>query len=418
MGPARATIAAARVRAARGKQRGVAAMAIALLLIFLLAAVGLALDMGQLFVAKAELSNAMDACALAAARELNTTGTTEANRLLILTRAEAAGIGVAARNKALFQSEAVALQADRDVTFSAALGGPWVTKAGAPLNTQYVRCTTRRTGIATWLMSLFGHDNEAVTASAAASLQPSVAACVLPLGLCKRADEPLVVGQWYAGKFDVPCERGVCNYLDIEGQSSSASELREAIQGPGLCGVSIGAGVQQAKPGNMQTLAEAWNSRFGIYKKCSASPNPDENAPDLTGYAFTKDGNWAAGSDAFQAPGGFLDKRAANAGYDGSDKLDIKNSYKCILGAGELGPPGDKGQDRRMVYLPIVTCPWDGKTTAVQGTACVLLLTPMQDSHQKFVVEYRGGLGSTDCATSGIPGGPGGTGPRVPTLVQ
>jgi Flp pilus assembly protein TadG len=407
-----------RLAASVHAQRGVAAMTVAILLIFLLTVVGLALDMGQLFVAKAELENAMDACALAAARELNTTGTTEANRLLILTRAESAGIALAGRNKALFQSEAVSLAADRDVTFSAALAGPYVTKAGAPLNTQFVRCTTRRTGIAMWVMGLFGHGTENVTGMAAASLQPAAAACILPVGICKAPGVPLEVGQWYPGKFKVPCDNGVCDYLNIEGLTNSASELRDALQGPGLCGVSIGSSALPAKPGNMQTLAEAWNSRFGIYKKCGASPNPDENAPDETGFAFTQAGNWPGGSNAFQAAGGFLDKRTAHAGYDGSDKLDIKNSYKCILGASELGPPQNKGQDRRLVYLPIIDCPWDGHSTTVRGTACVLLLTPMEDAHQNFVVEYLGDETSMACATWGPPGGGGATGPRVPTLVQ
>jgi len=401
------------------RQRGAVALTVALVLIVLLILAGLVLDLGQLFVAKSELQNAMDACALAGARELNTTGTTEANKVVILGRAESAGIAVAARNKLLFQSEAVALQADRDVTFSAALAGPWSTKAGAPVNTSYVRCRAQRSGIAMWLMSLFGVSTEDVVATAVASAPPTGAtACMLPLGVCKTPGVPMVVGNWYPGKFGVPCDQGVCDYLDIEGMTHSADQLREAIQGPGLCGVTFGSSAIEAKPGNMSTLPEAWNSRFGVYKKCSGSPNPDENAPDFTGYAFTQAGNWPSGSNAYQAPGGYLDKRAAHAPYDGTDKIDIKNSYKCILGASELGPPGNKGHDRRLVYLPVVDCPWDGHATSIQGVACVLLLQPMSDDPKDpFVVEYRGDQTSTACMSSGIPGG-GGTGPRVPTLVQ
>jgi len=406
----------------RQREQGVAAVALAVVLIFLVAVMGLAFDAAQLFIAKTELQNAMDSCALAASRELNTTNTTEANKLLILTRAETVGIFVAARNRALFQSEDVALAADRDVTFSAALAGPWSTKAGAPLNTQYVRCTTRRTGIAMWLMGIFGHETENVAAMAAASLQPAAASCYLPVGMCKVPGVPLVVGQWYEGKFGVQtCDSGVCNYLNLAGLTGSANELRDAIQGPGLCGVSINTPTVPAKPGNMQTLEDAWNSRFGIYKKCAASPNPDENPPDETGYAFTTGatGNWPTGHDAYSTAGGFLDKRVAYAGYDGTDGLNIKSKYKCILDSAQLGPTQYKGQDRRLLYLPIIDCPWDGHATEVRGTACVMLLTPMSgDPKDKLVVEYLGGENSAACASYGPPGGAGGTGPRVPTLVQ
>jgi hypothetical protein len=127
-------------------------------------------------------------------------------------------------------------------------------------------------------------------------------------------------------------------------------------------------------------------------------------------------GNWPSGNNAYQAPGGYLDKRAAHAPYDGTDGLDIKSKYQCILDSGQLAT---KGQDRRLVNIPIIDCPWDGKTTNVRGTACVLLLTPMSgDPKDKFVVEYLGGAESNACGSFGPPGGTGGTGPRVPTLVQ
>ena len=403
-----------------GRQRGAVAIAVAVGLLVLLGIAGLALDLGQLFVTKTELQNAMDACALAAAQELNTVNASAANRLLVLTRAESAGIDVAKRNSARFQREVVTLVSDRDVMFSAALAGPWTTKSAAPANTQYVRCSTRRSGIETWLMNLpgFDHDTEDVQAMATASLQPGVAACVLPLGICKVPGSPLVVGNWYPGKFEVPCDQGVCNYLDIEGLTHSASELGAAIRGPGLCGISIGAQAIEAKTGNMESLDEDWNSRFGIYKAdCGTnSPNWDDNPPDHTGYAFTQKGNWPSGSNAYSATGGFLEKRAAHAAYDSNAGVDF-GKPKCITGQAKLA---EKGTDRRLVYLPIIDCPWDGHTTNVRGVACVLLLTPMGKNKNvhPFVVEYLGEAPSEACGTSGTPGGPGGTGPRVPTLVQ
>ena len=130
---------------------------------------GLVFDLGQMFVSKTELQNAADACALAAARELNTTPTT----LAVLTRAENAGITTGKRNKVGFQDADVTFATDRDVTFSASFVGGYVTKAGAPLDTRYARCSNQRTGIAMWFMQVLGMGDQQVASTAVASLQGS-----------------------------------------------------------------------------------------------------------------------------------------------------------------------------------------------------------------------------------------------------
>ena len=109
------------------RQRGAVAVLVALILVVLLGAAGIVLDLGRLFVAKTELQNAADACALAAARELATPST-----LAVLTRAENAGITVGARHRADFQEDTVQFERDRDVTFSATLTGNYAPKAAAP----------------------------------------------------------------------------------------------------------------------------------------------------------------------------------------------------------------------------------------------------------------------------------------------
>ena len=110
----------------RGTQRGAVAIIVGLAMVVLVAFAGLALDLGQMFISKTELQNAADACALAAARELNTAPTT----LSVLTRAENAGITVGVRNKTAFQKTAVEFATDRDVTFSNAFASGYVTKGG------------------------------------------------------------------------------------------------------------------------------------------------------------------------------------------------------------------------------------------------------------------------------------------------
>ncbi|HRQ05297.1 MAG TPA: pilus assembly protein TadG-related protein, partial [Nitrosomonas halophila] len=77
------------------------AVIIALSLVGLIGFMGLALDLGKLFVAKSELQNSADACALAAAREL--TGANEKQ----LELAKAAGIATGRLHDVLFQGEAI-----------------------------------------------------------------------------------------------------------------------------------------------------------------------------------------------------------------------------------------------------------------------------------------------------------------------
>ena len=57
----------------RGSNRGIAVVYIALMLLVLLAFVGLAIDIGYMYVAKSQLQNAADAAALAGANLLDGT---------------------------------------------------------------------------------------------------------------------------------------------------------------------------------------------------------------------------------------------------------------------------------------------------------------------------------------------------------
>src|SRR5512139_511418 len=95
------------------RQRGAVAVVVGITILVLIGMIGLALDMGQMFVNKTELQNAADACALAAARELD--GTADA-----LTRADAAGVLVGTQNRVGFQGAAVTLTA-ADISYSAQL---------------------------------------------------------------------------------------------------------------------------------------------------------------------------------------------------------------------------------------------------------------------------------------------------------
>jgi hypothetical protein len=79
--------------------------------------------------------------------------------------------------------------------------------------------------------------------------------------------------------------------------------------------------------------------------------------------------------------------------------------------------------DRRLVSMPIVDCAtWgSGHAAVVNGWACALMVQTWPASPTGMLkLEYVGEVGVTGvpCGTYGQSGGPGGFGPRVPTLVQ
>jgi hypothetical protein len=158
------------------------------------------------------MQNSMDACALAAAKEL--TGIS-GNQLHI---AENAGITVGSRNSANFQSQAVGL-VPADITFSATLGGTYQTRAvveasGTVLAMKYVKCERPQSGIAMNFIAAVGvFGPQTVTAHAVATLAPSQTACGIPLAMCSKAPPASCPGggppsafghcpgQWFDGRF-------------------------------------------------------------------------------------------------------------------------------------------------------------------------------------------------------------------------
>lgn len=407
-------------------QRGAIAIVVAISIAVLIGFVGLALDLGKLFIAKTELQNSSDACALAASREL--TGT-NANQLEV---AEAAGIKTGALNRVVFQSEAVTLTVNDSVTFSPALNGTYLAKnAYGPteaLSMKYARCTVSRTGIVNWfiqvLNALPGVDigTQTVAATAVASLSPAQTNCAIPVGLCSADVAGKPVGTWLEGAIGPPGSGGLTGnfkWIDFTPPSGGASELAGILKGAGACNIpSIGAEVGQ--PGNVASLSDEWNSRFGIYK---GSTTPANATPDFAGYAYTDAADsWPS---KFGAYSDFIAKRSANAAYQG-DTLTGLNVNGSIKDSTFLKA---NGADRRLAIVPVVDCAGfvSGSTAPVQSWACILILHPINSSSggsgtgaTRMYLEYRGVSSdpASPCATLGLPGTVGSAGPMVPVLVQ
>lgn len=121
------------------EQSGVVAIIVALSMVGLIGFVGLALDLGKLFVAKTELQNSVDACALAAAREL--TGA-NSNQLIL---AEAAGITTGERHRVYFQGEDITISG---VTFAVSLVDDYRSASdidpAEAVEMRYARCEANR----------------------------------------------------------------------------------------------------------------------------------------------------------------------------------------------------------------------------------------------------------------------------------
>jgi hypothetical protein len=417
------------------REHGAVAVLVALMLAVLIGAAGIVLDLGRLFVVKTELQNAADACALAAVRELTGTPTT----LEMLTRAENAGITVGNRHRSDFQDDPVQFATDQDVTFSSTLDGAYVTKNGAPTDVAYVRCTRNLAGFLPWFMQVLGAGSSSVGSTAVASMQGAATACGIPLGMCRKNTPPpctvpgetpdiygLCRSQWYNGRFEAGgSPTGNFNWLDYTPPAGGASELAEALARSGYCDIKTGVTTFHAETGMMQSVKDAWNSRFGLYKN-GGQYEPATAVPDTTGYAYGPT-NWPQGYGAYAD---FVDKRRINASYgypsdttaygNQTTGLNVINAFRSSQ-SGSAGPHAT-GADRRVVTMPVVDCASWGPTheVVVSGWACALMVTPLNGPNDEVVLEYLGPVGSpgVPCSTYGQSGGPTSVGPKVPSLVQ
>lgn len=416
----------AMLRTAR-RQRGVVAIITAILLPVLVGFAGLALDLGRLFVEKTELQNATDACALAASRELTCDPSVGPCSATLLENAENAGRFVARQNRVEFQRNAVEIP-PTDVLFSTtfAPNANYRSRAaGADPASKFVMCTARQTGIIPWFMQVLGAGAQTVSAQAVATLVPSQASCGIPLGMCSRGPATgtppygLVPGQWYDGRFDSGGgATGSFNWIDYTPPSGGQSELAGLLTGSGVCNTNVTTPVGQSGIlGN--AAARAWNSRFGLYQ---AGPvNVDTAPPDFTGFAYTPT-SWPDERNAFAD---FQTKRGTNVPYGTSvDAGNLSSGLSITNGYNTTAPAqhASKGADRRLVVSPIMNCQdWATSNTAlIQDYACVLMLHPISGPGEIVRMEYLG-LSSdpnSPCATSGVVGGPGSSGPLVPALVQ
>jgi Flp pilus assembly protein TadG len=157
------------------REGGGIAIVFALMVGILLAAGGLVIDLGHLYVLKSELQNAADSAALGAAKEidLSASGITKA-----VTKAKA----YAAKHNYDFSTSLVL--ADSDIWFSNTPDGPWFSPADAASNPKsmgFVKVDTGSKTVDTYLMRVLGTNTVSSTAFAVAG---RFVVDVTPLGVC------------------------------------------------------------------------------------------------------------------------------------------------------------------------------------------------------------------------------------------
>jgi Flp pilus assembly protein TadG len=420
------------VRSLHHRQGGAMIVTAALLMLFLLGFMGIALDFGHLFVVRTELQTAVDSCALAAARELDKQGSA-------ITRAKSAGQTAGNANRVNMQSATWSGQGQivaTEITFRDAA----YASTTDPLVATYAQCVHTQPNIVIWLMRAMGafSGNAAaypatgsVAASAVATRASAQTTCPIPVALKPKPggvapNYGLNVGDWVKLiQAQNASAGGEIGWANLDG-SNSASETESELNNH--CGTKVGDTL--GTPGVQTSVADVWNQRFGIYKNTG---DPSVGRPDYTGYAYTSL-TWPAQFNAYDGPApgspataqNFVTKRAAFASCaDTGTKVNGANSCESITGLSlssfqKLAAPGNVagghkqyGLDRRIVTVPVI----DGGNHVIDY-ACMLMLQPLQIPMSDTWLEFRGNAGSatSPCTTSGLAGGA--AGPLVPVLVR
>ena len=413
------------------------AIIVAVAMIAMVGVVGLALDLGKLYVVRAELQNAADACALAAVHSLNGASTRQ------LEIAEAAGLTAGLRHKVQFQANTVSLRQNANIEFAESVEGPWLLKSAlgpGVLRMRHARCTITETGMETWFIQVLNIfpgaaiGTQQVSANAVASLLNAQTTCAIPLAICaEQLPTNSQVGQWLRG-LNSPSNEEISDFrwvnLTADGRTSSNRDIADMLAGSGSCELPV-TGVEVGVTGARLGLSKEWNTRFGIDQ--GGSYSAAENPPDLSGYAYTTS-TWPANPDgsrsnAFQD---FIGKRSSNIPYQGDSLAGLVTGS----GPGLQTTHATFGSLRRVAPSPVVNCSDFDRGThkaPIQYWACMFMLHPINRGagesngngqnkvpadEDYMYLEYRGRASDpgSPCASTGLPGDIASTGPLVPVL--
>jgi Flp pilus assembly protein TadG len=260
---------------------------VALLIVALIGLLGVVLDLGNLYVRKAELQNAADAAALAGARQING----QAAGLEAAVHGTAGAIALAAANATDFGKTSVTIT-DAHIRFGPTPDGPWsdlVAAKSNPTTMSYIKVDT--SGIAqgsrpTWFMpvvnSAIGSTTTNGVAVAGAPLCEG-----LPIFICQPAAGSFKPGQSYffGESPGYPIGPGNLGYFDpvpagAPSLISGANDMRDIIcAGKTYC-LGSPATYTSLTQSAFGTMARSINTRFDDFQSLPSSLTPEICRPD------------------------------------------------------------------------------------------------------------------------------------------
>lgn len=374
------------------RQRGALSIIAGFSMLALIGMLAVVLDLGHLYIAKTELQNAADACALSAATEL---ATIDGDTSITYGRATTAAIAVGQRNRIDLQRQQTDIAA-ADLSFSSTFAGPYSGAISAA--TKYVRCAPQLTNVSSitmWFAGVFGVGGVRMAADAIAKVDSKVNTCALPLALCTASGAGpnlgFTIGQWTVGRLSAGNSvTGSYDWIDFKGVLGAT--LSDILAGDGQCDLPPGISAVSAKKGGTGGADQAWNTRFGLYG--GTYKDPALYKPDTTGYAYTSR-SWGLARDAFgeQYPLNYKAQELANAPYNPDAIVDGNgnpakfpgNPSPASTAVHAAGTPG-----RRVAVLPVISCgSWDpnGNDEPVVGWVCGLMLAPISDPNTDVRLE-------------------------------
>lgn len=404
----------------RHQQRGAFAIMVALAMIVLLGALGLAIDGGRVLSDKSELQSAADACALAAVAELVCTATDSS----CLSRAAKKGVALAGYNKWDLQKTGVSIS-EANVNFSTSINGTYDKSQNA---SRFAKCQVSPGGFTPILLGVIGVKSLQAKATAVAALNGSQMVCTnAPIALCPGST--FTKGAWFQADYSNSSYTlsGTFRWALPSGKGASSIAAALSTNDP----VCVTKGDALVFPGVASGVSDEYNSRFGLYKSASTDLTLSTTPlPDRTGYAYPTAAIPLASTPSAQisAYSDYLSRRASNVAFSSTDYVDqgkkktFSNAYKKIATSTELQT---YGRDRRIVTA-IMPASCSGGMSTILDSACVLMLNPMDNGAGKattpLYLEYLGKASEpgSPCQASVLPSGPadGGIGNNVPTLVQ
>lgn len=384
-------------------ERGVALPLVIAGLLAILAIAGLALDSSHALTNKTRLQNAVDAAALAAAKEISMTLDTALATVaaMSLLGQNADGAGNHELNDAYDAGEINVI-----VQYSET-SNPFTP--GAPQG-PYVRVIAQSFDIQTTLSRVLGIDEIPVAASAVAGPSPTVETCeIAPIVVCAEnmnaeyfgfVQDELEVLKPEPGNHS---EVGPGNYKLLRmpcDDGGGGACVRENMAGAFNQCLSGESPTVETEPGvTAGPSLQGFNTRFGEY---SGPIGPEDYPPDVV----------------VTTPSPLLEAEPIPNDPEG-DHVILQNGVEYQLGtqinwgfddyqeesanAASQNPPPTGALGRRILSLPVADCTGDesGQSTLnVEGYACFFMLQPIGGGPDKYIF----GQFVNGCLSSGVPG--------------